>query len=80
MIEHSDPSNWPEGVRVISIDELDNLGIGPGGELYWKGRPVVTRRRFDLSSWQKVGAVVGVLSAFTVAVVSAAELVLKFIW
>ena len=53
-------SSWPEGVRGISIGEVDGIGVNAKGELYWRGKPVEIRRPLDLSrakrsalsSWQ----------------------------
>jgi hypothetical protein len=28
--------NWPGGVRAISIEGLDNLGVDDEGVLYWQ--------------------------------------------
>ena len=49
-------SDWPEGVRGISIGETDGLGVSESGELYWRGKPVEIRRPLYLSGWQKFGA------------------------
>lgn len=53
--EHPD---WPEGVQAISWDNIGRLGVGRDGRLYWDGRQVETRRRLDLTFWQKVIAAV----------------------
>ena len=37
-------STWPEGVRTVSTDEQDALGVDAKGELYWHGKPVEIRR------------------------------------
>lgn len=57
------PDGWPVGVRPISGDGLDYLGVGDDGTLYWDKKPVVVRRTLDLSIWQRIGAVVVALSA-----------------
>lgn len=61
------PNDWPTGVRPISIDGLSHIGVGNDGSLYWDGRPIQVVRRFDLSFWQKVGAVLTVLAALAAA-------------
>ena len=33
-------SGWPEGVRGVSLEELDVLGVDRQGRLYWDGIPV----------------------------------------
>ncbi len=45
----ADKSTWPKGIRSISYDEVDALGVDPKGELYWQGKPVKIRRPLDLT-------------------------------
>jgi hypothetical protein len=47
-------SSWPPGVRTISLDEVDLLGVDRNNRLYWDGRPVEVSRR--LTGWQTFGA------------------------
>ena len=58
-----DKSAWPDGVRSVSTDEMDHLGLDAENRLYWDGKPVVTQSRFGLTTWQKIGVGVTVLSA-----------------
>ncbi len=59
----ADPVSWPKGVRVVGIDELGNLGIDRDGILYWNGRAIRIEKRFTLSFWQKISAVVVTFTA-----------------
>ena len=34
-LRKADPSTWPKGVRPISIDEVDGIGVDSRGDLYW---------------------------------------------
>ena len=77
MVRMPDVTTWPEGVRKISLDELDNFGLDAEGRLYFDGRPVEIRRGVSLTFWQRVGAVVTVTSAAVVAVASVVDLVLR---
>lgn len=52
------PPGWPSGVRPISADGLDLIGVDGAGMLYWDGKPVEVRRRLDLSGWEKAFAIV----------------------
>lgn len=61
---------WPSGVRTIGMDEMDCLGIDRLGGLYWDGHPIEVRR-FSLTFWQRVGAVMVAGSAFVAAVATA---------
>lgn len=56
--------DWPPGVEPISFGDTARLCVGRDGQLYWDGKPVVTRRRFDLSRWQKFGAVLATIAVF----------------
>ncbi|KAB1126512.1 hypothetical protein [Neorhizobium galegae] len=56
-------ASWPEGVRVVGIEELNNLGIDRSGVLHWNGRVITIEKRFTFSFWQKVSAVVVTLTA-----------------
>ena len=65
--------SWPAGVRTIGLDvEGDCLGIDRRGNLYWDGKPVEVRH-FWLTRWQKVGAVIIVVSALIGAIGAAAQ-------
>ncbi len=57
--------DWPARVTPISWNNIGRLGVGQDGQLYWDGRPVVTRSRLNLSSWQRF------LAAFTAAAIIA---------
>jgi hypothetical protein len=61
------PPGWPAGIRPISVDGLNHIGVGDDGSLYWDGNPIQVARRFDLSLWQKIGAALTVLSALAAA-------------
>jgi hypothetical protein len=60
-----DKSRWPRDVRVISINELNGLGIDNDGRLHWNGKPVeIIGRRLDLTRTQAFIAIV--VAAFTI--------------
>lgn len=54
----ADKSTWPKGIRSISYDEADALGVDAKGELYWHGKPVEIRRPLDLTWWQNAIAII----------------------
>lgn len=60
---------WPPGVRVISIDEMDRLGIGPDNMLYWDGREIHVEKRLTLEWWQTGLATITAFAALAVAIV-----------
>ena len=50
------PPEWPAGVRPISIDGVTLFGINhETNKLYWDGRVIVVRSRFDLTGWHLPG-------------------------
>lgn len=68
---NSEPgTNWPDGVRPITIGETRSLGVDSDRNIYWDGKPIQIRKTFDLSFWQKFGALLTVLSAVAASTVS----------
>lgn len=63
--------HWPPGVRPISIDGLDELGVGNDGRIYWQGRPIEVQQSVTLTAAQRLGAVVVALSAIVGAAAAA---------
>ena len=61
-LRKADPSTWPKGVRPISIDEVDGIGVDSRGDLYWQGKRVETHTRLDLN-WRQI-VYAGVLVVF----------------
>lgn len=65
--------SWPEGVRPIGIDELDNLGVDARGGIYWHGKLFKVEKRLSLSSWQKMGAIIVTVSAFFASIATVVQ-------
>lgn len=61
------PEGWPRGVRPISVDGLDHIGVGGDGSLYWDGKPIVVQRELTLRFWQRAGVVLVTGSAVVAA-------------
>ncbi len=65
------PAEWPEGVRVISLEGLSLLGIHEETDkLYWDGKEIVLRERLRLGTlelWLATLATVGTFGGFIVA-------------
>jgi hypothetical protein len=66
-----DPQTWPRGVRPISLEELDCLGLDAQHRLYWNGKRV--RTGVELSFWQSLGAVITVGSLLVTGVKDGTE-------
>lgn len=66
------PSDWPDGVRSISVEGTGLLGVhDKTGELYWDGKPVALRRPIRLGTferWAVVIAALGTVGTFIVEV------------
>src|SRR5258708_28502548 len=64
---HSDPDpykpHWPKGVRPMSWEQSEKLGVDANGHLFWDGKPVEVNQRVILTTMQKVAAVVVPIAA-----------------
>jgi hypothetical protein len=64
MFSPESPPEWPPGVRSISVEGVNFLGVHEmTGELYWDGRKVVVRGPITLGGFERVLAVLAALSA-----------------
>jgi hypothetical protein len=66
-------STWPKGIRSISYDEADALGVDAKGELYWHGKPVEIRRPLDLTWWQNAIAIIVAIATVLAALGAVAQ-------
>ena len=71
-------AGWPAGVRPISMDGIDHLGVGDDGTLYWDGKPVEVRKSLTLTTMQKVGALAVAASAIVGAGAAAVSAYAEF--
>jgi len=60
--------HWPPGVRSISQDGLDWIGVDDDGHLYWDGQRLAVQK-ITLTTGQVAIAWIGVSAAVTVAAV-----------
>ena len=63
-----DTAKWPDGVRPVGMEELDNLGINRSGVLHWNGNILTIERRLSLSFWQKCTQVIVTAMAALVSI------------
>ncbi len=47
-----DKSTWPRGVRGLSLDEMDALGVDKDALIYWHGKPIQIRKTVELRNWE----------------------------
>jgi hypothetical protein len=47
-------SGWPDGVKKITVADLNRLGINNNQELFWDGKRVEIRRALSLTRFQKI--------------------------
>jgi len=59
MAEIEKPS-WPGEVEHLRYSDLDRIGVGKDGRLYWDGRPVQTEQR--LAKFERVLAVIALVA------------------
>jgi hypothetical protein len=64
MAESDSKATWPEWVSPISYGNMNRLGVGVDGYLYWDGKPLEIKRRLKLSNLQLIGALVVGLATF----------------
>ena len=58
----------PPGVRPISLDALNYLGVNADGELFWIDTKILTaKKQIRLTVWQAIGATLTVLAALIAA-------------
>ena len=69
-----DKKTWPKGVRTISLNELDGLGVDDSGRLHWHGQPVeIIGQRLVLTTAQRVWAVIIAIVGLLAAVGTVAQ-------
>jgi len=61
----ADTSQWPAGIRQISVKQMGYMGVDDAGTLYWDGKPIEVRKRLDLTRGERVFAVL--VGLFTIA-------------
>jgi hypothetical protein len=59
-----------DSTRAVGGD-ISRLSVGDDGRLYWDDKPVVVRRRLQLSFWQKLGTIFIGFAALMIAVSAA---------
>jgi hypothetical protein len=55
------------GGSAGGVTDLSRLSVSEDGRLYWDGKPVVVRRRVQLSPWQTFGVILIGLAALVIA-------------
>lgn len=58
-------------IRPIEIDEMGRMGLDAENQLYWNGELIKVKKRISLTLWQKIGAIITVLSTFSLALFDA---------
>ena len=64
-----DQSTWPSGVRAITREELDAIGVDHKGDLYWHGKHVQVRHPLVLNFWHSILAGGTALSAMAIGLI-----------
>jgi|GEM_PF-1438074 len=64
----ADKSNWPAGVRPLTMDESGKLGVDNEGQLYWDGKKIKTEQSLSLTELQWAVALFGAGAAVLMAI------------
>ena len=70
---------WPKGVRTVSWNEMDLLGVDRQGRLYWDGRAVEVRE-LTLKWPERTLAVSGILVAIVAVVIQSWQWGCELAW
>ncbi|MFA6020331.1 MAG: hypothetical protein WC722_08730 [Rhodospirillales bacterium] len=73
------PSDWPQGIKPISLDGTGLFGLDAKHRLYWDGKLVHVERGISLTFWQKTGAIIGIAAAVVAALASAVQAYIAWI-
>jgi hypothetical protein len=68
------PEGTSAGNRIVGVKDLSRLSVSDDGRLYWDGKPVVVRRRVQLSPWQTFGVILIGLAALMIALSGAVHI------
>jgi hypothetical protein len=68
-IRKPEPAKWPPGVRAITADELEAIGVDHQGDLYWHGKHVQVRHPLVLNFWHSLLATGTALSAIALGLI-----------
>jgi hypothetical protein len=69
-IRKSDPSKWPTNIRPLTFDDMDFLAVDKDGVLYWDGKPVMIRRKFELRLYELILATLAAAATVVQAVMA----------
>ena len=61
------PPHWPDGVEQLTFEHTAKLGVGRDNQLYWDGKPIVTKSKISLPWFVNVAAVAAGLAAVVMA-------------
>lgn len=70
-IRKADKAKWPPGVRAITAEGLDAIGVDQKGDLYWHGKHVQVRHPLVLNFWHSVLAAGTAISAIAIGLIEA---------
>jgi len=50
-------------IREITWDDIGKLGVDENNQLYWNGKPIVTKGKIILEWWINLAAIITAVSA-----------------
>jgi len=57
------PSHWPDGVERLFIEDMQKLGRNSKNELFWDGKPIVTRNQYVFTNYQRALAILAIIAS-----------------
>ena len=63
-INEADESNGSPNIHPITWDDQNRLGIDECNQLYWNGKQVEIKKRLQLTTFERILAMVGIFGAF----------------
>jgi len=57
------PKHWPGDVEPLFIEDMQKLGRNNKNELFWDGKPIVTRNQYVFTNYQRALAILAIIAS-----------------
>jgi hypothetical protein len=57
------PQHWPSDVEPLFIEDMQKLGRNKRNELFWDGKPIVTRNQYVFTNYQRALAILAIIAS-----------------
>ncbi len=51
-------------IHPVTFDDIEKLGVDENNQLYWHGKPIVTKERIILEWWVNLAVIIAAFSTF----------------